>query len=154
MNYFSRTLDRLDNLAKRLLRAKTVGVRALILDKSNRVLLVKHTYRNGWHTPGGGVNSGETLVEAIRREVYEETKLRLSGEIQLFNIYLNKWKNLDDFPVLFIARDYLGNAEVGDPAEIAEIGWFSFDRLPMETTEKTRQRILEFRGLREKSDRW
>ena len=54
-----------------------VGVGAVVLD-GDRVLLVKRAHeplKGEWSVPGGAVDVGETLEEAIRREVREETCL-------------------------------------------------------------------------------
>ncbi|HEY0219683.1 MAG TPA: NUDIX domain-containing protein, partial [Afipia sp.] len=53
----------------RFARAMTLGTRALVLDGENRVFLVKHSYVAGWHLPGGGVETGETFVESLKREL-------------------------------------------------------------------------------------
>ena len=55
------------------------GVRALVLDPADRVLLVRFVNpENGdefWATPGGGLNPGEQLEDGLRRELREETGL-------------------------------------------------------------------------------
>ena len=54
-----------------------VGVGAIVFD-GDRVLLVKRAHeplKGEWSVPGGAVEVGETLEEAIRREVREETGL-------------------------------------------------------------------------------
>jgi 8-oxo-dGTP pyrophosphatase MutT (NUDIX family) len=56
--------------------------RIFVLDDERRVLLMHERRDIGsdqshWITPGGGVEPGESLVEAALREVYEETGLRL-----------------------------------------------------------------------------
>lgn len=56
------------------------GVRALVLDPDDRILLVRfvnpETREEFWATPGGGIDPGEELEEALRRELREETGLQ------------------------------------------------------------------------------
>ena len=50
------------------------AARALVLDPDDRVLLVHFRFSHGdvWATPGGGIDPGETAIEAVRRELHEE----------------------------------------------------------------------------------
>ena len=50
-------------------------VYALIQNEEGNVLLVHNTDGGGWSLPGAKVEYGETLVEALKREVREETGL-------------------------------------------------------------------------------
>ena len=70
-------LRRLLHVYWRFARAMTLGVRALVLDQEGRIFLVKHSYVSGWHLPGGGVERGETLRDALERELIEEGNIRL-----------------------------------------------------------------------------
>jgi 8-oxo-dGTP pyrophosphatase MutT (NUDIX family) len=55
------------------------AARALVLDPDGRTLLVRYvnpdTGGQFWTTPGGGIDPGESLEDAVRRELREETGL-------------------------------------------------------------------------------
>lgn len=57
----------------------TGGVRVIVLDKDNRILMVKHEHpeRTVWMVPGGGIEEGENSAQAAVREVLEETGLEV-----------------------------------------------------------------------------
>jgi len=59
-----------------------IGAMALIQDADGRVLVVEHTYRRRvpWGLPGGWLKTGETPEAGLRREVMEETGLRVVVE--------------------------------------------------------------------------
>jgi len=66
-----------------------IRVAGICLDKNNRLLLVNHQ-KNGksyWLLPGGGVEYGETLHEALKREFMEEMSLNVkkAGELLFVN---------------------------------------------------------------------
>lgn len=50
------------------------AARALVLDPDDRVLLVHFRFSDGdlWAPPGGGIDHGETPIDAVRRELHEE----------------------------------------------------------------------------------
>jgi 8-oxo-dGTP pyrophosphatase MutT (NUDIX family) len=133
---------------------KTVGVRALVFDNHQQVLLVKHTYRPGWHTPGGAVDPGESPNDAIVREVLEETGIALLTAPTLFAVYVNSGLNIDDFPILYVARGVEGIPKANDHREIIDVRWFPLQSLPSDTTDKTLRRINEFLGKQCVTSRW
>lgn len=59
---------------------------AFVFDKENRLLLHQRSDNQSWGLPGGFMELGETVQEAARREVFEETGLHL-GNLDLFGIY-------------------------------------------------------------------
>ncbi|WP_194828598.1 NUDIX hydrolase [Nocardia sp. XZ_19_231] len=54
-----------------------VAVSAVVLDKSGRILMIRRTDNDLYAIPGGGLEAGETVSEAVAREVLEETGIRV-----------------------------------------------------------------------------
>jgi ADP-ribose pyrophosphatase YjhB (NUDIX family) len=131
------------HLVWRFVRPMTLGVRAMVLDRQNRVLLVRHSYLPGWHLPGGGVDAGETLQQAVARELREETSVELNGPAQLFGIYFNNRYSKRDHVAVFVARDFRVAGTRKPAWEIRDVQFFAIDALPPDTARATRDRILE-----------
>src|SRR4051794_1810689 len=74
----------------RFARGMTLGVRGVVIDGARRILLVQHSYVRGWHLPGGGVEPGETMREALARELTEEANIHLTGTPSLHGIFFNR----------------------------------------------------------------
>ena len=138
----------------RFTRPATLGARGLVVDGRGRVFLVRHSYVDGWHMPGGGVETGETMLTALTRELAEEGNITLTGQPQLFGLYFNARVSRRDHVALYIVRDFLQERPPQPNREIVEHGFFSIDALPEETTRATRARIDEvFRGV-QVSEMW
>ena len=137
---------------QRLLGASTVGVRAVVLDDQQRVLLVKHTYVRGWHLPGGGVKQKETLVDAIKRELEEEAGIIVTHKPQLMGAYYHQVRGVDDYSIVFLVKSY--DNVPSRSIEIAETRWFSLDELPKDIAAGTLRRLNELFSGADISDRW
>lgn len=132
----------------------TLGVRGLVVNAAGEILLVKHSYVNGWHLPGGGVERGETLRDALVRELAEEGGVTLEGETPLFAIYFNSSASPRDHVALFVVRAFQQEPEFRPNAEIVGRDFFSRQTLPSDTTRATRRRIVEVLDGAPVSARW
>lgn len=132
----------------------TIGVQAAVTDDRGRVLLIRHTYRPGWHFPGGGVEISETLLSAVARELEEETGVAIAAPPRLFGLY----SHFDAFPgdhIALFVIDRWRQARVPAPnREIAEQGFYALTELPLETTHQTRRRLDEIFGGLEPAKAW
>ena len=145
---FRRTpwLGRLMHFYWRFSRAMTVGVRGMVLDDEGRVFLIKHSYIDGWHMPGGGVEVGETLLEALARELAEEGSIEFTAPPELHGVYFSPAYSRRDHVALYVIRDFRQTRQPVPDREIVEHGFFSVDALPEGTTQSTRARIAEVLG--------
>jgi len=136
-------LRRVFHLYWRFARGMTLGVRAVVVDKDDRVFLVKHSYVAGWHLPGGGVETGETFLEALRRELVEEGRIELVGEPALHGLFFNSHVSRRDHVAVYVVRQFAQDRLPKPNHEIVACGFFEVDALPVDTTEGTRRRISE-----------
>lgn len=131
----------------RATRSLTLGAQGVLIDASDRVLLIRHTYRPGWHFPGGGVEKLETIEDALRREVREEAGAEITGQPQLFGLYGNHRIFPGDHVALFVVRDWTQAHVPAPTAEIAEQGLFAINALPEPMNPPTLARLSEiFKG--------
>lgn len=132
----------------------TIGVRIIVRDGDERVLLVRHTYAPGWHFPGGAVDRRETAVDAAVRELREEALIEASSPPRLMGVYLSTVNHKSDHIVLFEAGAWRAIEGKARPLEIAEARFFPLRDLPNGTTGGTRRRLAELSGEAEASAIW
>jgi 8-oxo-dGTP diphosphatase len=119
-------------IGSRVVQAMTLfGAAAVIFDDEGRVLLIKENYdRRRYGLPGGAVEPGESPLDAVARETFEETGMRaavdhLIGLYQLENGLLVH---------VFRCRILEGKPTVPTTGEIAEVDWFDAAALPAPVT--------------------
>ena len=112
-----------------------LGVGALIF-REDRILLVergKEPLKGYWSLPGGVVEVGETLEQAIRREVREETNLEIDV-IQVLEIFERIIPDAEGRPEYhYVLIDYLCRSNSGEPSpadDVARVAWVRQDQLP------------------------
>jgi mutator protein MutT len=105
-----------------------LGVGALIFHE-NRILLVergKDPHKGFWSLPGGAVEVGETLEEAVRREVREETaiEIKIIAVIEIFERIIRDGDGRPEYHYVLI--DYLCRAvtfEACAGTDAAGVAW-------------------------------
>lgn len=103
-------------------------------EKSNLfVLLVKRgkdPYKGSWSFPGGFLNADETLEDGAKRELEEETGLKIKNlyQVKTFGA-INRDPRGRTISVAFYGEVFqMENVEGNDDAEKAE--WFNIDKVP------------------------
>ncbi len=143
--WLARAIYRLNLLRLWLARPLTVGVR-LVMVRHGQVLLIRHTYHDGWLLPGGGVKKGETLEAAARREACEEIGADL-GELRLLGAFSNFFEYKSDHVIVLVCEDFSLDSEKGRAVrdwEIDCVDFFPLDALPADLLPGHRRRIKEY----------
>ena len=128
--------------------------RAMVIDGNGRIFLVKHSYVDGWHLPGGGVETGEHFSRLLRanwpRRATSSLELRRSSTASISTNASSR----RDHVALFIVRDFRQDGNPKPNHEIIAHGFFSNDALPEGTTRATRARVAEVFGGAAISELW
>lgn len=135
-----------------LRRPTTRGVRAILVNRDGTVLLVRHTYQDGWFLPGGKAGRTEPAVEALQRELREEVGVTSATPSSTLGEYFNASEYKKDVITVFVVRSF--ESSPTKHFEIAEHRFFSPTALPPATSPGTRRRIEEWQGTRDISTNW
>jgi len=138
----------------RFARGATLGARAVVVDPQGHIFLIKHSYVAGWHLPGGGVETGESMITALRRELQEEGNIEITGQPVLHGLFHNVSASRRDHVAVFIVRDYRQDTPPQPNHEIVGHGFFALNALPDDTSKGTRARLAEIFGGAAISDTW
>jgi ADP-ribose pyrophosphatase YjhB (NUDIX family) len=149
-----RLKSRLAHFGFLLTRPMTLGVRAVVIDSDERVLLVRHGYVSGWHFPGGGVEAGETCMEALTRELKEEANVALKEPPLLYGLFFNARTSRRDHVAVYLVRAFRILGPRTPDWEIKEARFFPRSALPEGTSAGTRARLAEIFDSAALSDRW
>lgn len=111
----------------------TTAAMCIIYDDVKGILLEKRSDNGLWCVPGGAIELGETLEEALAREVREETSLEIS-EPKLFDVKASVhmiYPNQDEVyytDVVYLVKNYSGTLKHDE--ESTELKWFKIEELP------------------------
>jgi ADP-ribose pyrophosphatase YjhB (NUDIX family) len=116
----------------------TVGVSAVLLNDQHEILLLRHRFREhqNWELPGGFVEREESLIEALQRELSEETGLVVEI-LSLLSAGISRARHLD---VCYLARVAGGSLRLDDQ-EILEAGFYAYQDLPPDLKAEQRRNI-------------
>ena len=103
---------------------------------------MKQTYASGWIFPGGGVERGETCLQAGLRELQEEAAVTAMGDLELRGIFSNHQNFPGDHLLFYVCRAFERGVFVPN-MEIAGAEFFASDALPDQVEGGTRRRIAE-----------
>lgn len=127
----------------RWVRPLTIGVRAIIIDETDRVFLVRHSYVRGWHLPGGAVEPGETVSEGLCREIREEANIEIGDGPILHGVFFNRHVSRRDHVLVYLVRRFRTLGAKHPDLEIVDSGFYPTDALPEGATAATRSRLNE-----------
>lgn len=104
-------------------------VKAIVIDNENNIALLKA--RGHYLLPGGGIETGESAIDALHRELMEEIGCNIDNikEIGTSNQFRNK--HMAHYEVIFFSANVAG--EKGNPTttqedELQDVGLFWFDK--------------------------
>jgi mutator protein MutT len=144
-----------DDAPKRLYPSSPlVGVGAIVQYKG-KILLIRRANEPGkglWSIPGGLVELGETVRDAAKREVEEETgiSVEIGDLIDVIDNIIRDEKGAIKFHYVlvdFLARPLSEEPIIHPSSEALDAGWFSPQELEKLPITKTAQRLLKKLGL-------
>lgn len=135
-----------------------VAVGALLINEKGEIFLSKRSQkckneRGCWEIPGGGVEFGEILADAIRREMKEEYGIEIDILKQFpaaDHILPNEHQHW--VPTTFLAKIKSGQTpKIMEQDKCDEIGWFSLDHLPSPLSTITQLDLREYKNRNNRS---
>ena len=121
-----------------------VGVGAILVDPEGRLFLSLRgpqakNERGLWEFPGGSVEMGERLAEALQREMCEEYGIEIQvGELLDVVDHILPDEGQHWVSPTFVCRITSGTPAILEPDKCARIGWFHPGEIPSELTQITR----------------
>jgi len=128
-----------------------VGVGAVIVDQAGRLFLARRgpqakNERGLWEFPGGGVEFGETLAQALMREIREEYGIEISvGRLLDVADHILPEEGQHWVSPTYICTISGGTPAILEPGKCLEIGWFEIELIPQDLTRITQINLAHYR---------
>jgi len=127
-----------------------VGVGAIVVDSTGKLFLAKRgpgakNERGLWEFPGGSVEFGEKLVDALKREMQEEYDIQIEvGELLDVVDHILVSEGQHWVSPTFICKISKGEPVIMEPCKCSEIGWFDLAEVPEDLTMITRENFIHY----------
>ena len=127
-----------------------VGVGAIIVNRYGQLFLSRRgtkakNERGLWEFPGGSVELGETLSEALQREMREEFGIEIVvGELLDVVDHILKKEGQHWVSPSYICTIASGEPYIREPEKCAEIGWFHLSEIPKQLTQITSLNLTHY----------
>ncbi|HSC85720.1 MAG TPA: NUDIX hydrolase [Polyangiaceae bacterium] len=129
-------------ILRHLLRRPVVGVCVVARSADDRVLLVRRADTGLWALPGGTLEWGETLRDAVPRELREEAGAELTSVGFLLGVYSDPERDPRFHAVTVVVAATVDEPRGPDnPVEILEARLFPFEEIPSELSHGTRDML-------------
>ncbi len=148
---FQKTTFYLSMLLRTVLSPASFGLLAL-LEQGGKVVLVRHSYRPGWHLPGGGARRGESPEETLLRELREEVGLIRAAPPEFYGLYAREVWPVINVIGLYRVRD--AEFDFKPNLEVREILLADPAAPPAGTVRGARRRLAELAGQVPRSPHW
>ncbi|MET7766777.1 NUDIX hydrolase [Streptomyces sp. NPDC005393] len=120
-------------------RPHSVSVAGVIVDDAGRALLIKRRDNGKWEPPGGVLEPGETIPDALQREVLEETGIKIALPATLTGVY----KNMTGLIVSMVFRCEAIDGTPTTGAETRALRWVTRDEVTELADEAYAIRVLD-----------
>ena len=133
-----------------------VGASVIVEDEKGRILLQKRSDNHYWGYAGGSIELDENVVDAAKRELFEETSLT-AERLELFGIFSGKdmhyiYPNGDEvsnIDIVYICRDYTGTLRRQEN-EVEELKFFALNEIPQKISPPVQKPLNQWIELQKK----
>jgi 8-oxo-dGTP diphosphatase len=120
-------------------RPHSVSVAGVIIDDRGRALLMQRRDNGHWEPPGGVLEAGETIPDALQREVLEETGIKIALPATLTGVY----KNMTGLIVSLVFRCEAIDGALATGEETRALRWVTRDEVSELADEAYAIRVLD-----------